>query len=77
MDDSQLKNIRNIHVIQKGEYGKAQRYFKIKIELFSGGMLPLSAENYGLKNHVDVVAKELRELLEANSSFIPINDWHR
>jgi hypothetical protein len=59
-----MGEIKDIHVIQKGRFGKARLYYKIRVELFSGVRVPISAMNYRPEEHVRTIAKELKEFLE-------------
>ncbi len=58
-----ISEIRDIHVIRKGRFGKAKLYYRIEVELISGEMVSLSAANYRPEEHVRRRAKELGEFL--------------
>lgn len=63
-----IAKMKKVHVIQKGRFGKAKLYYKIKVELQSGELLPLSASNYREKNSLQMIANELDEFLNLKES---------
>lgn len=63
-----VSEIVDVHVMQKGRFGRAKFYYRIEIELVSGEMVSLSAGNYRSELHVRKVAKELADFLGMNNS---------
>ncbi|MCA9935875.1 MAG: hypothetical protein H6662_00545 [Ardenticatenaceae bacterium] len=60
-----LAAVRNVQVVQKGRFGKASLYFKIKVELISGEIVPISVMNYRPEAYVRMIATELIDFLES------------
>lgn len=58
-----ILEIKDIHTVQKGRFGKAKLYFRIEVELISGAMVPLSTGNYRPEQNVKMRALELEEFL--------------
>jgi hypothetical protein len=58
-----LATINRVQVVQKGEYGKNSRYFKIKIQLISREFVPLSKIHHRPETLVRVRAAALEEFL--------------
>ena len=67
----QYSNIKNIHVVQKGKFGKARRYFRVEIELLNQDRIRLSSANYRPKEGVERAADQIMEFLWPGSSFYP------
>ena len=58
-----VAKMKKVHVLQKGRFGKAKLYYKIKVELRSGELVPLSASNYRSENSLKMIANQLEEFL--------------